>query len=72
MFACLGFVLWGPGVHFNLLVFSRWFGPCCFLLFDSALQGWGATMVVGAFLFSFFLDCYCLFGVIYGVQRLHP
>jgi hypothetical protein len=36
---------------------SRLFGPCWFLFFDSALQGWGAATVVGAFLFPFFLDC---------------
>jgi hypothetical protein len=53
-------------------VLSHWFGPCCFLLFDLALQGWGAVAVVEAFLFYLFLDCYCLFGALYGVQPLHP
>jgi hypothetical protein len=32
---------------------SRWFGACCFLLFDLSLQGWGPTSVVAAFFFFF-------------------
>jgi hypothetical protein len=62
------FYLFGPGLHFrafgvqfNMFVLSRWFGACCFLLFDSALQGWGPAPMVGAF-FLFFLDCYCFLG----------
>jgi len=59
------------GVQFSLLVLTRYFGPCCFILFDSSLQGWGATTVVGDFIFSFFLDYYCFFGAFYGVHPLH-
>jgi hypothetical protein len=40
-------------VQFELFMLLGFFGPYCFLLFDSALQGWGAVMVVGDFLFSF-------------------
>jgi len=68
LFVWLGFTLWGPGgavcpIHGFLL-----FGACCFLLFDSALQGWGPPMVVGAFLFSFFLDYYYFLGcfIVFG------
>jgi hypothetical protein len=61
------------GVQFGLFVLSRWFGPCWFLFFDSALQGWGAAAVVGAFLFFFFFwIVIVLFGALYGVQPLHP
>jgi hypothetical protein len=60
------------GVQFSMFVIFGCFGPCCFLLFDSALQGWGAVAVVGDFLFSFFLDYYCFLGVLYSVQPLHP
>jgi hypothetical protein len=57
------------GVNFSLFVLSPWFGPCWFLFFDSALQDWGATTVVG---FFFFWIVIVLFGVLYGVQPLHP
>jgi hypothetical protein len=41
----------GPGVQFSLFMISRWFGACCFLFFDSALQGWGPVPMVGDILF---------------------
>jgi hypothetical protein len=47
------------GVHFGMFVLSRWSGACCFLFFDSALQGWGLAAVVG--------DSYWFFFVLYGV-----
>jgi hypothetical protein len=52
------------GVQFDLFMLSRLFGPCWFLFFDSALQGWGATIVVGDF---FFWIIIVLFGALYGV-----
>jgi hypothetical protein len=42
------------GLQFDMFILSRWFGACCFLLLDSALQGWDPVLVVGAVLF--FLD----------------
>jgi hypothetical protein len=62
LFDWLGFMLWGPGgVVWPLHSFSL-SSACFFLLFDSALQGWGPTVVVGAFLFLCFLDYYCFLG----------
>jgi hypothetical protein len=55
-------------VQFDMFVLSRWFGACCFLLFDSTFQGWGPATMVGAFL----LDYSCFFGTLYDVQPLHP
>jgi hypothetical protein len=64
--------LFGSGLHFgalgvqvDLFVLSRWFGACCFFLFDLALQGWGPNPVVGAIFFLFglllFLRCFTMF-----------
>jgi hypothetical protein len=47
------------GLQLGLFVLSRWFGACCFLLFTSALQGWGPAPTVGA---VFFLLLLLLFG----------
>ena len=44
------------GLQLGMSMLPRWFVACCFLLFDSALQGWGAAAVVGAFVFSLFLN----------------
>ena len=57
------------GVQFGLFMLSLWFGACCFLLFDSALQGLGPVAVVGAFLFFGLL---LFFGALYNVHPLHP
>jgi hypothetical protein len=37
------------GLQLGMFVLSHWFGACCFLLFTSALQGWGPAPTVGAF-----------------------
>jgi hypothetical protein len=62
LFVCLGFTLWGPGGAVQPVRAFSLSGACCFLLFDSALQSWGPMVVVGAFIFSFFLDYYCFLG----------
>jgi hypothetical protein len=41
------------GLQLGMFVLSRWFGACCFLLFTSALQGWGPAPTVGAVFFFF-------------------
>jgi hypothetical protein len=42
----------GPwGCSWAFFVLSRWFGSCSFLLFASALQGWGPMLAVGFFFF---------------------
>jgi hypothetical protein len=56
------------GLQLGMFVLSRWFGACCFLLFDLALQGWGPASVVGAVFFFFVI----VFLALYGVQPLHP
>jgi hypothetical protein len=43
------------GMQLGLFVLSHWFGACCFILFDSALQGLGPTPVLGAVFFFFVL-----------------
>jgi hypothetical protein len=50
------------GLQLGMFVLARWFVACCFLLFTSALQGWGPAPTVGVFFF--FSLC--------GVQVLHP
>jgi hypothetical protein len=50
------------GVQFDLFMLSRWFGACCFLLFDLPLQGRGPALVVGAIFF--FLDYCCFWGAL--------
>jgi len=67
----LGFELWGPGGPVWPVRSFSLSGSCCFLLFASALQGWGPTAVVGAFLFLFFFGLLLFFGVLCGVEPLH-
>jgi len=70
--------LFGLGLHFGVVglqlgmsVLSRWFGACCFLLFDSSLQGWGVvSVVVAVFLFYFWIII--VFWALYSVRPLHP
>jgi hypothetical protein len=51
-----------PGLQLGMFVLAHWFVTCCFLLFTSALQGWGPAPVVGAgffFHFTVFRSCTC-------------
>jgi hypothetical protein len=70
VFVWLEFTLWGPGVQFGLFVLSCWFGSCCFLLFDLALQGWDLALMVGPIFFFFWIIIFL--GALYDVHPLHP
>jgi hypothetical protein len=71
MFLWLEFTLWGMGVQFVMFLLSRWFGACCFLFFDSVLQGCSPVAVVGDFIFYFIFGLLLFFGALYDVQPLH-
>jgi hypothetical protein len=55
-----------------MFVLSHWFGACCFILFDSALQGWGPAPVAGDIYIYIFCIVIVFFLALYGVHPLHP
>jgi hypothetical protein len=72
LFVWLRFTFWGPGgAVWPIHAFSM-SGSCFFLLFASALQGWGPATVVGAFFFLFFFGLLLFFWVLCSVEPLHP
>jgi hypothetical protein len=46
---------WALGLRLGMFMLSRWFGVCCFLLFTSALQGWGPAPTLGAGYYYYYL-----------------